>query len=191
VRARLFLRGSSDYSFSMAKDYMGYEALADRALRTVVRDVLQRVEKQGLIANHHFYLSFKTHDPGVEIPDFLKERYPEEMTIVLQNQYWGLKAGENHFEVTLTFQKLPAELKIPYEALTAFADPGVPFGLQFRNSTAARPKPASAPEGDKTASTLAPAPAASSVREEREQTPEAQENEPAPQVVSLDKFRKK
>ena len=176
----------------MAKDYMGYEALADRALRTVVRDVLQRVEKQGLIGNHHFYLSFKTHHPGVDIPDFLKERYPDEMTIVLQNQYWGLKAGENHFEVTLTFQKLPAELKIPYEALTAFADPGVPFGLQFRNSTAARPAQG-APEGDKTLPPAVPSPmpAPSSARGEREQTPEVQENEPAPQVVSLDKFRKK
>src|SRR3954463_5702571 len=120
----------------MAKDFIGYEALADRALRGVVREALKRVQKQGLIGSHHFYLSFKTHDPGVEIPDFLKERYPDEMTVVLQNQFWGLKVGDKGFEVSLSFQKLPATLVIPFDALTAFADPSVQFGLQFRNATA-------------------------------------------------------
>src|SRR5689334_18739596 len=130
----------------MAKDYIGYEALADRALRGVVREALQRVEKQGLIGSHHFYLSFKTHDPGVDIPDFLKERYPDEMTIVLQNQFWGLKVGDKSFEVSLTFQKMPASLVVPYEALTAFADPSVQFGLQFRNAKASAQAGATAKE---------------------------------------------
>ena len=122
----------------MAKDHIGYEALADQALRSVVKDALKRIEKQGLIGAHHFYLTFKTRDPGVEIPDFLLERYPEEMTIVLQNQFWGLKVGEDKFEVGLTFQKLPTTLVIPFAALTAFVDPSVQFGLQFRNSSAAK-----------------------------------------------------
>ena len=97
----------------MSKDYIGYEALTDAALRGVVREALRRVEKQGLVGSHHFYLTFKTHFPGVDIPDFLKEQYPDEMTIVLQHQFWGLKVEDDHFEVTLTFRKLPAELVDP------------------------------------------------------------------------------
>src|SRR5262245_45327627 len=126
----------------MAKDLIGYEALADKALRSVVKEALKRVEKQGLLGSHHFYLTFKTKDPGVEIPEFLTERYPDEMTIVLQNQFWGLKVGEDQFEVGLTFQKLPATLVIPFRALTAFVDPSVQFGLQFRNSSVAKGVPA-------------------------------------------------
>ena len=116
----------------MAKDYIGYQALTDAALRGVVRDALRRIEKQGLIGSHHFYLTFKTHFPGVEIPDFLREQYPDEMTIILQHQFWGLKVKEEQFEVALTFRKLPATLIIPFAALTSFFDPGVQFGLQFK-----------------------------------------------------------
>jgi hypothetical protein len=159
----------------MAKDFMGYENLVDRALRGVVREALGRVLKKGLIGNHHFYLTFKTHDPGVEIPDFLRERYPDEMTIVLQNQYSGLRVTDDLFEITLSFQKFPARLVVPFAALTGFADPGVQFGLQFKNATA-QPKAAPAPEAAEKPQAL-PAPA---------ETP-AQN----PQIVSLDKFRKK
>ena len=126
----------------MAKDFIGYEALTDRALRGVVREALKRVQKQGLIGSHHFYLTFKTQDPGVEIPDFLKERYPDEITIVLQNQFSGLNVTEDSFEVTLSFQKLPARLFVPFAAMTGFADPSVQFGLQFKNATAAQSQPA-------------------------------------------------
>ena len=73
----------------MAKDFIGYQALTDAALRGVVRDALRRIEKQGLIGSHHFYLTFKTQFPGVDIPDFLREQYPDEMTIILQHQFWG------------------------------------------------------------------------------------------------------
>ncbi|MEI9888512.1 MAG: ClpXP protease specificity-enhancing factor SspB [Rhizomicrobium sp.] len=90
----------------MAKDFIGYQALTDAALRGVVRDALRRIEKQGLIGSHHFYLTFKTKFPGVDIPDFLREQYPDEMTIILQHQFWGLKITEERFEVTLTFKKL-------------------------------------------------------------------------------------
>ena len=173
----------------MAKDYIGYEVLADQALRTVVREALKRVQKQGLLGSHHFYLTFKTHDPGVEIPDFLKERYPDEMTIVLQNQFWGLKVEEDKFEVTLTFQKLPATLVVPYEAMTAFADPGVPFGLQFRNATAANPQAAKdvSLKMDKPAAT--PLSVAAGNAPALEKSAEIEQG--GHQVVSLDKFRKK
>ena len=117
----------------MAKDFIGYQALTDSALRGVVRDALRRIEKSGLIGAHHFYLTFKTHAEGVDIPDFLKEQYPDEMTIIIQHQYWALKVKDDYFEVTLTFKKLPAPLHIPFNALTAFFDPGVQFGLQFRS----------------------------------------------------------
>ena len=98
----------------MAKDFIGYQALTDQALRGVVRDALRRIEKSGLIGAHHFYLTFKTHADGVDIPDFLKEQYPDEMTIIIQHQYWALKVKEDYFEVTLTFKKLPAPLHIPF-----------------------------------------------------------------------------
>ena len=165
----------------MPKDYIGYEALADRALRSVVREALKRAEKQGLIGSHHFYLTFKTHDPGVDIPEFLKERYPDEMTIVVQNQYWGLKVSEDGFEVGLTFQKVPARLSIPFAALTAFVDPSVQFGLQFRNSSATRNLAAPVAGGD----TTPKPPAAVKTAEPEKQPPSA------PRIVSLDKFRKK
>jgi len=171
----------------MAKDFIGYQALTDAALRGVVRETLRRTEKQGLIGAHHFFLTFKTHFPGLEIPDFLREQYPDEMTIILQHQFSGLKVKEHHFEVTLTFRKLPATLVIPYEALTAFFDPGVQFGLQFRGT-----------EGDAKLNAtpkLPPAPAAEQNREKDAAglvTEKPPEKPAAPgEVVSLDSFRKK
>jgi hypothetical protein len=166
----------------MAKDFIGYEALTDRALRSVVKEALKRVQKQGLVGSHHFYLTFKTHDPGVEIPDFLKERYPDEMTIVLQNQYSGLNVTEDGFEVTLGFQKLPATLAIPFAALTGFVDPAVQFGLQFKNATAAQ-NAGAAKDGAKASEGIpATTPA---------ETAKPAEGEDKSHVVSLDKFRKK
>jgi hypothetical protein len=165
----------------MAKDFIGYQALTDSALRGVVRDALRRIEKSGLIGAHHFYLTFKTHFEGVDIPDFLKEQYPDEMTIIIQHQYWALKVKDDYFEVTLTFKKLPAPLHIPFNALTAFFDPGVQFGLQFRSEgdagkTGPMMVPPSEPAGEPT---LQPEPAA--------EKPAAAPGE----VVSLDSFRKK
>ena len=166
----------------MAKDYIGYENLVDQALRQVVRNALARVQKQGLIGSHHFYVTFKTHDKGVELPDFLRERYPDEMTIVLQNQYSGLDVTDEKFEVTLSFQKLPTTIVVPFAAVSGFADPGVQFGLQFKNATAAQQTANAAPSPTAQTQPL-PSP---------DETPPSTEK-PAenPQVVSLDKFRKK
>jgi hypothetical protein len=165
----------------MAKDFIGYQALTDSALRGVVRDALRRIEKSGLIGAHHFYLTFKTHFEGVDIPDFLKEQYPDEMTIIVQHQYWALKVKDDFFEVTLTFKKLPAPLHIPFNALTAFFDPGVQFGLQFRS------------EGDAAKTGPMMVPPAEPVGEPTPQPePAAEKAAPAPgEVVSLDSFRKK
>jgi hypothetical protein len=171
----------------MAKDFIGYQALTDAALRGVVRDALRRIEKQGLIGAHHFYLTFKTRFEGVEIPDFLAQQYPEEMTVILQHQFWGLKVSDDKFEVTLTFRKLPATLVVPFAALTAFFDPGVQFGLQFKGAedakTASGPMiaPIAAPEQSKEAEAPEPEPA----------EPQGEKPGPAGEVVSLDAFRKK
>ncbi len=172
----------------MAKDFIGYQALTDAALRGVVRDALRRIEKQGLVGAHHFYLTFKTRFEGVEIPDFLAQQYPDEMTVILQHQFWGLKVVDDHFEVTLTFKKLPATLVVPFAAMTAFFDPGVQFGLQFRGaddgkvaSGAPMIAPVAAPEqGKEEVETPLP-----------EEQDEAEKASPAGEVVSLDAFRKK
>jgi len=167
----------------MTKDFIGYQGLLDAALRGVVRDALRRIEKQGLIGSHHFYLTFKTKFPGVELPNFLLEQYPDEMTIILQHQFWGLKVREDQFEVALTFKKLPATLVIPFQALTKFFDPGVPFGLEFK-SAEVEAKPAPAAQNSE----------AQPVKIEKAEKPaeEAAEKPSAPaEIVSLDSFRKK
>jgi hypothetical protein len=167
----------------MAKDFIGYQELADAALRGVVREALRKIEKQGLVGAHHFRITFKTGFPGVEIPDFLREQYPEEMMIILQHQFWGLKIKENHFEVTLSFKKVPATLTIPFAALTQFADPGVAFGLQFREvGEDGELKPLSAPT-----------PLPQSPKAELPMSEPGEEKPPAApgEVVSLDAFRKK
>jgi uncharacterized protein len=171
----------------MAKDYIGYKQLTDSALRGVVREALRRAEKQGLIGAHHFRLTFRTHFPGVEIPDFLLEQYPDEMMIILQHQFWGLKVKEDLFEVTLSFRKVPATLTIPFAALTAFVDPGVQFGLQFRGETD------DTGEGEHKPAMLPNPSAAEQPAPEAAKSLEVAEKQPAPpgEVVSLDSFRKK
>lgn len=126
----------------MAGKLLDYNQLVETALRGAVREALKRVAEFGLPGNHHFYITFRTDQPGVELPDYLHERYPEEMTIVLQHQYWGLEIHEDYFQVTLSFNKVPERLVIPYAALTAFADPSVQFGLQFRVVPNADARPA-------------------------------------------------
>lgn len=157
-----------------AQDLMNYEAMAQEALRGVVRAALQRANAPGgLPGAHHFYLTFKTGAAGVEGPEELLSRYPDEMTIVLQHQFWDLEIGDHAFGVTLKFGGRPQSLVVPYAALTRFYDPSVQFLLQFD----AEDSPASqAPETPRAPS---PAPAA------EPQDPEA------PNVVSLDHFRKK
>ena len=169
----------------MAKDFIGYQALTDAALRSVVRDALKRVEKQGLIASHHFCITFKTQFPGVEIPDFLREQYPDEMMIILQHQYSGLKVRDDRFQVTLSFKKIPAALTVPFAALTQFVDPGVQFGLQFQGSEGGAAEAKSAPDANRTARDKA-ARRAQGCRGERKDG-----RSPAPaEVVSLDAFRR-
>jgi hypothetical protein len=153
-----------------AKDEMGYEAMAQDALRGVVKMALKRAASpQGLPGEHHFYITFKTRAPGVSGPAELLAQYPDEMRIVLQHQYWDLAPGETFFAVTLKFGGQPKRLSIPYSAVTQFYDPHVQFGLQFEVETPPQ--------------ALAAGPAES-------EAGEAAEGE-EPKIVSLDQFRKK
>ena len=121
-----------------------YDEIVQEALRAVVARVLGQVEAGGgtLPGNHHFYITFKTAAPGVQIPTHLKERFPDEMTIVLQNKFWDLAVTEDSFTVGLSFNQMPSKLIIPFAAITAFVDPAVDFGLQFQAIEAELDEPA-------------------------------------------------
>jgi len=130
-----------------------YDAIVQEALRAVVGRVLGEIVAGGseLPGAHHFYITFKTQAPGVDIPKHLVERFPDEMTIVLQNKFWNLNVREDGFAVGLSFNQVPAELDIPYAAITQFVDPAVDFGLQFQatvNDMA--PAPTEHPDNDGT-----------------------------------------
>ena len=110
-----------------------YDEIVQEALRDVVGRVLGQVEKTGALpGEHHFSITFKTAAPGVIVPPHLRERFPDEMTIVRQNKFWDLKVAEDGFSVGLTFNQVPAKLTVPFVAITAFVDPAVDFGLQFQ-----------------------------------------------------------
>jgi len=115
-----------------ADSLIPYDEIVQEALRAVVGRVLGEVETNGLPGNHHFYITFKTGSPGVDIPRHLVERFPDEMTIVLQQKFWDLKVEKTGFAVGLSFNRVPAHLFIPFSAITAFVDPAVDFGLQFQ-----------------------------------------------------------
>lgn len=112
---------------------INYDAKVQDALRGVVRSVLEDTERDGLAGDHHFYVAFKTRAPGVVLPDHLKARFPDEMTIVLQHKFWGLKVSEDQFEVGLSFDRKPEILVIPFAAIVGFVDPSVQFALQFND----------------------------------------------------------
>ncbi|MBC2670759.1 SspB family protein [Novosphingobium piscinae] len=115
-----------------------YDEIVQEALRAVVGRVLGQVAAGGgtLPGNHHFYITFKTAAPGVDIPKSLRERFPDEMTIVLQNKFWDLAVAGDSFSVGLSFNQVPTKLHVPFSAITAFVDPAVDFGLQFQATVA-------------------------------------------------------
>jgi hypothetical protein len=156
---------------SEPRDLIGYDALQQEALRGVVRAALKTASSKGLPGEHHFYLSFRTRAPGVSMPPELLEQYPSEMTIALQHQYWDLAPGETFFSVTLRFGGQPKSLSVPYAAITDFWDPSVDYRLRF-----------SVPE--------APVAALPPSKTESEPPLEDKDGE-APNIVSLDHFRKK
>jgi hypothetical protein len=117
----------------MAKDWLRYDQLVEDALRGVVRRVLREVADNGLQGDHHFYLTFHTREPGVMLSPALRGKYPREMTVVLQHQFWALDVGEEQFSVTLSFGGKHEKLVIPFRSIISFADPSEKFGLQFES----------------------------------------------------------
>lgn len=165
----------------MNKDSIDYQALVQEALRGVVRGALQRVAKDGRLPGaHHFYIAFHTAHPGVKVSEAILQRYPQEMTIVMQHQFWDLHVGEDDFQITLSFNNVPEKLSIPYAAVKNFFDPSTRFGLQF---TVAGME--AAPAEPRVLETPGKA-AAETPKEKEEDTP----RKPG-EVVSLDQFRKK
>lgn len=165
------------------KSLLPYDQWAEEALRQVVVRALEHAAREGLPGGHHFYITFRTDHPGVELPARLRAQFPQEMTIVLQHQFWDLRVDEagGTFSVGLSFGGVPTTLALPFASITAFIDPEVRFGLHFRPAE----MPAAAQPGGKA---LAPRPA----EPEPEAQPEAPAAEPAaPQVVSLDAFRRR
>jgi hypothetical protein len=176
------------------QDLMGYEALAQEALRGVVKAALKRAaEPGGLPGQHHFYITFKTRAPGVSTPSELAERYPDEMTIVLQHQYWDLAPGETFFAITLKFGGQPKTLSVPYAAVTRFYDPSVQFLLQFENASAELAPPAGPPaEPEDLSARARKTPAARRKKDETDSDgDDAEARSDEPKIVSLDQFRKK
>jgi len=160
------------------QDLMQYEAMAQDALRGVVRAALKRAAAPtGLPGAHHFYITFRTRAPGVSAPADLLSKYTDEMTIILQHQYWDLAPGETFFTVTLTFGGSPKRLSVPYAAVTRFYDPSVQFLLQFEpprdTETADEPVGQKEPVGEAVADET------------------AVDAGDGPKIVSLDQFRKK
>ena len=163
-------------------DTLRYDRMVDDALKGVLRAALKASEN-GLPGNHHFYITFRTAADGVALPDYLRAKYPVEMTIVIQHQFWGLEVDRDKFAITLSFKGINERLTVPFAAVTAFADPSAKFGLQFQPP--AGEGAAAGGEGAERAPT--PLPEAPASNEP------ADAGEPADkgQVIALDKFRKK
>ncbi len=179
-------------------DHFRYDLLTQQALRGVVRNVLsEAAKKKGLPGDHHFYISFDTNAEGVRLSERLRVQYPEQMTIILQHQFWDLSVNERGFEVGLSFGGIPEKLAIPFEAVTGFFDPSVQFGLQFEEVTEGEERQSPANAQDKPAAKKPLAPALPAVAAPAPERPAAV-TEPKPdkpgsggEVVPLDRFRKK
>ncbi len=168
----------------MATDLIRYDLLVQDALRSVVRKVLSDTARAGLLGDHHFNIAFKTHAPGVVVPPAIKSRFPEEMSIILQHEFWDLVVSQEAFEVSLNFSRKPERLTVPFDAITGFTDPSVPFGFKLEPRVSEQPpepvseKPLARPADAAAAKPAAPA----------EKAPEPAG---AAKVVSIDAFRKK
>jgi hypothetical protein len=173
----------------MTTDHIRYDLLAQDALRGLVRKVLTDAAKSGLPGEHHFSISFRTDAEGVKVSPRLREQFPQEMTIILQYQFWDLKVTDQIFEVGLSFGGVPEKITIPFAAIKSFFDPSVQFGLQFETLEAQaetqETPAAAAPAELKTPTAEAPA------EEAKPQHAAASADRPSGEVVRLDRFRKK
>jgi uncharacterized protein len=182
----------------MATDLIRYDLLVQDALRSVVRKVLADTARNGLIGEHHFNIAFKTQAPGVVAPAAIKSRFPDEMSIILQHEFWDLVVREDAFEVSLNFSRKPERLTVPFDSITGFTDPSVPFGfkLEPRVSEPVSHAPAIVEEKGPSRAPAKPAP----VKQPAEPAASAKSSQSADKsaepggeakVVSIDAFRKK
>jgi len=213
-RTGVCLAGTCDENLPMSVDHIRYDLLTQDALRGVIRAVLSDAAVKGLPGEHHFFITFDTRADGVRMSARLKASYPDEMTIVLQHQFWDLAVGDDDFEVGLAFNGIPERLHVPLKAVKAFLDPSVQFGLQFTiDAEGAKGEVvADAPAQTPPAAEVKPAPAAKSLKAQHKKdtkpqaapadatkgdpvkaaTPPASgKDEPTGEVVRLDRFRKK
>jgi len=175
----------------MATDHIRYDVLARDALRGVLRRVLTDAATHGLPGEHHFFITFISKAEGVKLSPRLLAQYPDEMTIILQHQFWDLEVSEDRFEVGLSFGGIPERLGVPFSAIKSFFDPSVQFGLQFEPTEGAGETPTNLPAAPMPSALPVPAAAPTAA-----ETTEAAEEEPAKpsetaEVVRLDRFRKK
>jgi len=193
----------------MSKDVLRYDLMVQEALKGVVRKILTEAARDGLPGEHHFYVTFRTGAPGVRLSQRLREKHPDEMTIVLQHQFWDLSVSDHAFEVGLSFSGVPERLLVPFDAITTFFDPSVQFGLKFETQgepessaeeAAAEETPAAAPSPvpAKVVPAGVPAlktrpPAAETAEKDGDSAPAPEDEDAAKgaEVVSLDAFRKK
>ena len=171
----------------MATDHIRYDVLARDALRGVLRRVLTDAAEHGLPGEHHFYITFLSTADGVKLSPRLLAQYPDEMTIILQHQFWDLVVTEDRFEVGLSFGGIPERLVVPFAAIKSFLDPSVQFGLQFEPSEAVD-EPTASKLPAVPASPPSPAPATEPAAESTDEPPKPGEGA---EVVRLDRFRKK
>jgi uncharacterized protein len=179
----------------MPVDLIRYDLLAQEALRGVVRRVIADAAKNGLPGDHHFFITFDTTKPGIKISPRLHAQHPEELTIVLQHQFWDLAVSDDAFEVRLSFKGIPERLVVPFDAIKAFFDPSVKFGVQFDSADAVDEE---APAKTRESSALPAAGPNEPIGEDAAEIEPAEvtdeEPEPPPaggEVVRLDRFRKK
>jgi uncharacterized protein len=171
----------------MAESWLRYDRMVEHALRSVVRKALAEAAQRGLPGEHHFYITFHTDRAGVGIADWLRQQYPQEMTIILQHQFWELTVEEERFAVTLSFGGRHERLTVPLDSVTRFADPSVKFGLQFEaaeEESAAKPSATPPAPAAKASKPEAPAPAPPA-------SADASDSSKSAEVVTLDSFRKK
>ena len=175
----------------MSDQTIDYPKLVEHALRHVVRDTLTIVAEQGLPGRHNIYITFLTEHPGVVLSDELKARYPNEMTIVLQHEFWGLDVGDDRFGVTLSFNNVSQRVEIPFEAITVFADPSVEFGLQFNLTVRGKVEEDPENEIDDHAAEITPIPQPEAERDVTSNEKSLENDGDGAEVVTLDQFRKK
>jgi uncharacterized protein len=175
----------------MATDHIRYDVLARDALRGVLRKVLSDAAAHGLPGEHHFFITFISKAEGVKLSPRLLAQYPDEMTIILQHQFWDLVVTEDRFEVGLSFGGIPERLGVPFSAIKSFFDPSVQFGLQFEPTEGAGEAATNLPAAPAPAALAVPAAAPATAEKDEPAEEEPAKPSDGAEVVRLDRFRKK